>query len=113
MSNSRSNSNSPNNNGDSQPNFGKKESDINDYTDPKDWAYEEDSVEDDQLRKLAGWGLIALLIAVYPANIHMAVNSYLFPDISQTMLYFRLLLQFLFAYWVYRTTISKNLQVTH
>tara|TARA_B100000963_G_C22457436_1_gene594080 strand:+ start:259 stop:588 length:330 start_codon:yes stop_codon:yes gene_type:complete len=53
MPNSRSNSNSPNNNGDSQPNFGKKESDINDYTDPKDWAYEEDSVEDDQLRKLA------------------------------------------------------------
>ena len=66
-----------------------------------------------QLRKLAGGGLIALLIAVYPANIHMAVNYHLFPDISQTMLYFRLLLQFLFAYWVYRTTISKNLQVTH
>tara|TARA_B100000508_G_scaffold99099_1_gene77767 strand:+ start:452 stop:739 length:288 start_codon:yes stop_codon:yes gene_type:complete len=66
-----------------------------------------------QLRTLAGWGLIALLIAVYPANIHMAVNYHLFPDISQTMLYFRLLLQFLFAYWVYRTTISKNLQVTH
>ena len=65
-----------------------------------------------QLRKLAGWGLIALLIAVYPANVHMAVNYYLFPDISQTMLYFRLLLQFLFAYWVYRTTISAKMQVT-
>ena len=66
-----------------------------------------------KLRKLAGWGLIALLIAVYPANIHMAVNYHLFPDISQAMLYFRLLLQFFFAYWVYRTTISKKLQVTH
>src|SRR5215207_5143840 len=30
---------------------------------------------------LAAWGLIALLVAVYPANIHMAVNPQLFPAI--------------------------------
>ena len=52
MSSSRSNSNPPSNNGDNQPNFGKKESDNNDYTDPGDGAYEEDSEEDEQLRKL-------------------------------------------------------------
>ena len=61
-----------------------------------------------KLRKFAGWGLIALLIAVYPANIHMAVNSHLFPDISIAMLYFRLALQFVFVYWVFSVTLSKR-----
>ena len=27
------------------------------------------------LRRSAGWGLIALLVAVFPANIHMAINE--------------------------------------
>ena len=61
-----------------------------------------------KLRKFAGWGLIALLIAVYPANIHMAVNYHLFPDISLVMLYFRLALQFVFVYWVFSVTLSKR-----
>lgn len=61
-----------------------------------------------KLRKIAGWGLIALLIAVYPANIHMAVNYHLFPDISIGMLYFRLVLQFVFLYWVFSVTLSKR-----
>ena len=60
------------------------------------------------LRKFAGWGLIALLIAVYPANIHMAVNYHLFPDISLVMLYFRLALQFVLVYWVFSVTLSKR-----
>ena len=34
------------------------------------------------LRKLAGWGLIALLVSVYPANIYMAINPEAFPEIS-------------------------------
>ena len=61
-----------------------------------------------KLRKFAGWGLIVLLIAVYPANIHMAVNYHLFPDISLVMLYFRLALQFVFVYWVFSVTLSKR-----
>ena len=61
-----------------------------------------------KLRKLAGWGLIALLIAVYPANIHMAVNYQLFPHISLVMLYFRLALQFVFVYWVFNVTLLKR-----
>lgn len=61
-----------------------------------------------KLRKIAGWGLITLLIAVYPANIHMAVNYHLFPDISIGMLYFRLVLQFVFLYWVFSVTLSKR-----
>ena len=56
------------------------------------------------LRKLAGCGLIALLIAVYPANIYMAITPEAFPDISIGLLYFRLPLQFLFIYWAYSIT---------
>src|SRR5262245_13585201 len=32
--------------------------------------------------RLAAWGLVALLIAVYPANIYMAVEADKFRDIS-------------------------------
>ncbi|MBK9752936.1 MAG: DoxX family protein [Nannocystis sp.] len=28
-----------------------------------------------RLRRVAAWGLVALLVAVFPANIHMAVNQ--------------------------------------
>ena len=56
------------------------------------------------LRKLAGWGLITLLVSVYPANIYMAINPEAFPEISIGLLYFRLPLQFLFIYWAYSIT---------
>ena len=55
-------------------------------------------------RKLAGWGLFALLIAVYPANIYMALTPEAFPEIPLSALYFRLILQFLFFYWAYSVT---------
>ena len=57
-----------------------------------------------RFRKIAGWGLFALLIAVYPANIYMAITPNAFPDIPVYMLYFRLALQFLFFYWAYTVT---------
>ena len=56
------------------------------------------------LRKLAGWGLVALLVSVYPANIYMSINPEAFPEISIGLLYFRLPLQFLFIYWAYSIT---------
>jgi uncharacterized membrane protein len=52
--------------------------------------------------RLAAWGLIALLLAVFPANIHMAINHQLFPEFSPIALWLRLPLQFLFiglCYW--------------
>ncbi len=55
-------------------------------------------------RSIAGWGLLTLLIAVYPANIYMALTPEAFPDISLFALYFRLALQFLFFYWAYSIT---------
>tara|TARA_B100000579_G_scaffold32166_2_gene22480 strand:- start:362 stop:760 length:399 start_codon:yes stop_codon:yes gene_type:complete len=55
-------------------------------------------------RKISGWGLFALLIAVYPANIYMAITPEAFPDIPIAVLYSRLLLQFVFFYWAYSLT---------
>ena len=55
-------------------------------------------------RSIAGWGLLALLIAVYPANIYMALTPEAFPYIPLFALYFRLALQFLFFYWAYSIT---------
>jgi uncharacterized membrane protein len=56
----------------------------------------------------ARWWLIALLVAVFPANVHMAVN----PDqvrgldkrIPRVALWLRLPVQALLVYWVYRAT---------
>jgi len=52
-------------------------------------------------RLLAGYGLIALTIAVTPANIHMAMNPDLFPDVSETLLYLRLVLQVLLLWLIW------------
>ncbi len=43
--------------------------------------------------RIAAWGLIALLIAVFPANIYMAMNTPLFPEFSPAALYLRLPMQ--------------------
>jgi uncharacterized membrane protein len=54
-------------------------------------------------RRLAAWGLIALLIAVFPANLHMYMNN-ISPEgttIPPWALYARLPLQLLLIYWAY------------
>lgn len=58
-------------------------------------------------RPAAGWGLIALYIAVFPANIHMAINDVPLDGehLPPAVLWGRLPLQLLFmaiAYWVSR-----------
>ena len=58
----------------------------------------------DRTRRLARWWLLATLVAVYPANINMAVNSKHFPDIPAPALWARLPLQFLFARNTWRGT---------
>ncbi len=57
-----------------------------------------------EYRKVAGWGLIALLLAVFPANIYLAQNEIAQQsiNISQTAAIVRLPFQALFigiAYW--------------
>ena len=48
---------------------------------------------------MAAWGLIALLIAVFPANVHMAMHPDLYPSISPTALLIRLPVQGLLVAW--------------
>jgi uncharacterized membrane protein len=60
--------------------------------------------------RLAAWGLIALLIAVFPANIYMAMNPQLFPEFNLTALYLRLPLQFVLValmFWLTRLPLPK------
>ncbi len=52
----------------------------------------------------AAWGLIALLIAVFPANLHMAIHPDLYPMFSDWSLWLRLPLQGLLLAWVYEYT---------
>jgi len=51
-------------------------------------------------RRVAGIGLIALLAAVFPANIYMAMDSAQFGPIPPAVLWLRLPLQFVFMAWV-------------
>ena len=50
---------------------------------------------------IAGWGLIALSVAVFPANVHMALSPELFTQFSPTGLWLRLPLQALVIAWAY------------
>jgi len=59
-------------------------------------------------RKISGYGLLILLIVIFPANIHMAIHPEYFPDYSKLTIYLRLPLQFLFMAWVYWATLRKK-----
>jgi len=53
-----------------------------------------------RVQKLAAWGLIALLLAVYPANIHMAVHHELY-QLPMIFHWIRLPLQFILIAWAW------------
>ncbi len=50
---------------------------------------------------LAAWGLIALLVAVFPANVHMALNAPNYPAFHPILLWIRLPLQGVLIAWAY------------
>ena len=54
-----------------------------------------------RLRVYAGWGLILLLLAVFPANVHMALHPADFGRIPGWVLSLRLPLQFVLVGWIY------------
>ena len=56
-----------------------------------------------RLQRLAAWGIILLLFAVFPANIYMATN-YADFHISPWFAYGRLPLQFLLIWWAWMYT---------
>ncbi|MDX1591221.1 MAG: DoxX family protein [Balneolaceae bacterium] len=54
--------------------------------------------------KIGAWGLIVVLIGVFPANIHMAVYSEKFSFVPAWILWARLPLQFVLIAWAYLYT---------
>ena len=56
-------------------------------------------------RRAAGWWLIATLIAVFPANVNMAVNADRFRSVSPALLWLRLPVQGLLIAWVWRVAV--------
>jgi len=57
--------------------------------------------------RAAAWGLVALFIAVFPANINMAVNNLPFGNFHSSLLaWVRLPLQFLLIAWAWSFTKS-------
>jgi uncharacterized membrane protein len=67
------------------------------------------------VRRAAGWGLIALLIAVFPANIHMLADARATGASAawQAALWIRLPLQPLLMWWVWRASIRVNPAPVH
>ncbi|KPV50620.1 DoxX family protein [Kouleothrix aurantiaca] len=59
------------------------------------------------LRTLTRWGLTALLLAVFPANLHMAMHPERYPQIPRALLWLRLPLQPALIAWVWRTTAEE------
>ena len=61
-------------------------------------------------RRRAGWWLIATLLAVFPANLHMALHPEQFPEIpgGKRALWARLPLQAVFIAWVHRAMRSPG-----
>jgi uncharacterized membrane protein len=55
-------------------------------------------------RRLSGVGLVALLAAVFPANVYMARQPERFPKVPRWALYARLPLQPLMMLWAWRAT---------
>jgi len=53
------------------------------------------------LRPYAGWGLLLLLLAVFPANVYMARHPEAFARIPAWALVLRLPLQFVLMGWIY------------
>ena len=55
---------------------------------------------------VAAWGLIALLSAVFPANLHMALHQELYPSLPSLGLWLRLPIQGVLIAWAYWYTRS-------
>jgi uncharacterized membrane protein len=61
-------------------------------------------------RRPAGWFLIATLVAIFPANVYMAMNPELYPGVpgGETTLIARLPFQVLFVYFVWLAALDTS-----
>lgn len=62
----------------------------------------------ERTRWAAGWWLIATLVAVFPANVHMAINPDRYKKVPKPALWGRLPIQGLFILWVWRAAIRPK-----
>jgi uncharacterized membrane protein len=63
------------------------------------------AVLNERTRAAGGWWLIATLLGVFPANVHMALEAERYADIPEPLLWARLPLQGLLIAWVYRVAV--------
>lgn len=59
-------------------------------------------------RRAGGWWLIATLVAVFPANVDMALNPERFEQIPAAALWARLPLQLVLIYLVWLATLKRD-----
>lgn len=59
-------------------------------------------------RRAGGWGLIATLIGVFPANVEMALHPERFRGIPPAALWARLPVQLVMIYLVWLATLSRG-----
>ena len=62
-------------------------------------------------QRLAAWGAVALMVAVFPANLQMALHPDLYPQFSPMALWLRLPAQgvlLAWAYWLTRPSTYRN-----
>jgi uncharacterized membrane protein len=55
-------------------------------------------------KRWAGWGIVALLAAVFPANLHMALHSGLYPEYPAALLWARIPAQGMLGWWAWLYT---------
>ena len=61
-----------------------------------------------RFRRTAGWGLIALLVAVFPANVHVALQGHMAGlNVSPLILWLRLPLQPALIAWVWWVALRR------
>jgi uncharacterized membrane protein len=59
-------------------------------------------------RRAAGWWLIATLIAIFPANVQMALDAGRYRAIPAPLLWLRLPLQALLIAWAWRVAVQRR-----
>ncbi len=52
-------------------------------------------------RKLAAWGIIAMLVGFLPVHVHMLVNAELYPEAPVPFLWLRFPMQVVFGLWAW------------
>ena len=63
-----------------------------------------------RVRRAAGWGLLALLVAVFPANVQMLMNARAEQSgtLAQLVLWARLPLQVVLIWWVWWAAVRRR-----